>query len=173
MVKKSILSGALILMIAGLIVRVIGFFYRIFLSNLIGAERMGLFSLISPVYSLVLTTLTAGMSVAVPRLVAREYAKKNDINPPRITKVAFVMLISAGILISVLLYFNLDFVAGKILKDSRTYYSMLFLLPCIPVIAGASAIKGYFLGKQDMVPSSVSMVVEQLVKIAAVSDAAF
>lgn len=152
-------------MIAGLIVRIIGFFYRIYLSNLIGAEGMGLFSLISPVYSLVITVLTAGMAVAVPRLVAREYAVKHDINPPRITKVAFVMLVSAGVLVSVLLYFNLNFVANKILKDSRTYYSMLFLLPCIPVITGGTAIRGYFLGRQDMMPSSVSMVIEQLAKI--------
>ena len=47
MSKKSFISGAVVLMISGLIVRLMGFVYRIYLSNLIGAEGMGLFQLIS------------------------------------------------------------------------------------------------------------------------------
>lgn len=77
MSKHSFFNGALILMIAGFIVKIMGFFYRIYLSNLLGAEGMGVFGLITPVYSLVLITLTSGLSIAVSSMVSFEMAKKN------------------------------------------------------------------------------------------------
>ncbi len=172
MARTSFIKGTIILVAAGLVVRGFGFFYRIYLSNLIGSEGMGLFQLISPVYSLVILTLTAGISIAVSRLVAREYARKHYENLGRITICAFSMVVAAGTAVSVVFYFNIDFITGVVLKDSRTYFSMLFLLPCIPVIAAASALKGYFYGIQDMVPTALSQVVEQIVKISMVMAAA-
>ena len=56
--KKSFVTGAVILMAAGLTVRALGFVYRIFLSNTIGAEGMGIYQLVLPVYSLIMLTLT-------------------------------------------------------------------------------------------------------------------
>lgn len=165
---KSFVSGAVILMAAGLIVRVLGFFYRIYLSNLIGAEGMGLFQLITPVYSLIILTLTSGISIAVSKMVAEEMARKHYANLRRITTCALALVAVSGIIISLLMYFKIDFITGVILKDSRTYYSILILIPCIPVIAAASALKGYFYGIQDVTPTAVSMIVEQIVRISLV-----
>jgi stage V sporulation protein B len=165
MTRKSFVGGAIILMLAGFVVRILGFIYRIYLSNLIGAEGMGLFQLISPVYSLIILTLTSGVSIAVSKLVAEELAKNHRINLKRITACALGAVVTAGLIVSVVLYFNLQFVVNVILKDSRTYYSMLFLIPCIPVIAAASAIKGYFYGTQDVTPTAWSQIVEQVVRI--------
>jgi stage V sporulation protein B len=165
MTKKSFVSGAIILMLAGFVVRIFGFVYRIYLSNLIGAEGMGLFQLISPIYSLIILTLTSGISIAVSKLVAAELAKNHYINLRRITKCALAMVLSSGLLISVVIYFNIDFIVNTILKDSRTYQSMLLLIPCIPVIAAASALKGYFYGIQDVIPTAASQIVEQIVRI--------
>ena len=77
MTKKSFVSSAIVLMIAGFIVKVLGFIYRIYLSNLIGAEGMGIFQLISPVYSLIILTLSSGISIAVSKMVAEQAAKKS------------------------------------------------------------------------------------------------
>ena len=165
MVKRSFVSGALILAAAGLIVRILGFIYRIYLSNLIGAEGMGLFQLISPVYSLVILTLTSGISIAVSRMVAGELAKGHYVNLRRITSCAAVMVVTAGIIVSLLMFLEIDFITGVILKDKRTYYSMLLLLPSIPVIAAASALKGYFYGIQDVTPTAFSQIAEQIVRI--------
>lgn len=165
MTRRSFIGGAVILMAAGFVVRILGFVYRIYLSNLIGAEGMGLFSLIFPVYSLIILTLTSGVSIAVSKLVAEELAKNHRINLRRITTCALGVVVTAGCIVSVLLYFNLPFVVNVILKDSRTYYSMLLLIPCIPVIAAASAIKGYFYGIQDVTPTAWSQIVEQVVRI--------
>lgn len=165
MKKKSFVSGAIILMIAGLIVRVFGFAYRIFLSNLIGAEGMGLFQLISPVYSLIILTLTSGISIAVSKLVAEELARKHYINLRRITACALTLVVTSGLLVSVVMLVFGHYIADVILKDSRTYYSLMFLIPCIPVIAAASALKGYFYGIQEVTPTALSQIVEQVVKV--------
>jgi stage V sporulation protein B len=165
MARKSFVSGAIILMMSGFIVRILGFVYRIYLSNLIGAEGMGLFQLISPVYSLVILTLTSGISIAVSKTVAYELAKNHIVNLRRVTSCALVMVLTAGFAVSLFLYLQIDFIANVVLKDSRTYYSLLLLLPCIPVIAAASAIKGYFYGIQEVIPTAVSQIVEQIVRI--------
>ena len=68
-------------------------------------------------------------------------------------------MVSIGILIFI------DPIVNIILKDSRTYYSLILLLPCIPVIAAASAVKGYYYGVQDVVPTACSQIVEQVVRI--------
>jgi stage V sporulation protein B len=165
MARKSFVSGAIILMMSGFIVRILGFVYRIYLSNLIGAEGMGLFQLISPVYSLVILTLTSGISIAVSKTVAYELAKNHIVNLRRVTSCALAMVLTAGLGVSLFLYLQIDFIANVVLKDSRTYYSLLLLLPCIPVIAAASAIKGYFYGIQEVIPTAVSQIVEQIVRI--------
>src|SRR5690554_5655211 len=160
MSSKSFVKGTLVLVVAGLIVRVFGFAYRIYLSNLIGSEGMGLFQLISPVYSLVILTLTAGVSISVSRMVAREHARKHYVNIRRTMLCALLLVVVTGMGVSMVLYLNIDFITGVLLKDSRTYHSMIFLLPCIPVIAAASAVKGYFYGLQDMIPSALSNIME-------------
>ena len=166
MSKKTLVGGTIILIITGFIVRVLGFVYRIYLSNLIGAEGMGLFQLIFPIYSVIIITLSAGISIAVSKMVAEEVAKQHIMNIRRITRLAFVMVVSAGLIVSVLFYFNLNFVVNSIIKDSRTYYSLILLIPCIPIIAAASALKGYFYGIQNITPTAFSQVAEQIVRIA-------
>lgn len=165
MSRKSFINGAIILMAAGLVVRLLGFVYRIYLSNLIGAEGMGIFQLISPVYSLVILTLTAGISIAVSRMVSAELARGHQVNLRRVAYCALVIVGIAGLFTAALIYFNLDVLVNHVIKDRRTYYSFLLLIPCIPVIACASALKGYFYGIGSVVPTAVSQIVEQIVKI--------
>jgi len=163
---RNFAAGAIILTFAALIARVIGFVYRIYLSNLIGAEGIGLFQLISPVYALVILTLTSGISVAVSKMVASETARKNQLNPGEITLIALLVVITAGAAASLLILLNLHGIANSLLGDSRTYLSVLVLIPCIPIVAAASALKGYFYGMQNVMPPAISQIIEQFVRIA-------
>jgi len=164
--KKSFIRGAAILVVSGLIIRVLGFVYRVYLSNLIGSEGMGLIQLISPFYSLIILTLTSGISIAVSKLTAEERARGNECNTGRITKVAALLVMAGGLIASLAFLFGGSFIANTILKDSRTYLSILALVPCIPIVACASAIRGYFYGVQNVMPAALANVVEQLVRIA-------
>jgi len=163
--KRSFVKGAVILTGAGVVIRLLGFVYRVYLSNLIGAEGMGLISLAIPVYSLIILTLTSGISVAVSRMTAEEKAKGNECNTGRITRMALLMAGTGGLIASIGLFLAGHFVANVILKDSRTYLSLMALVPCIPIVACQSAIKGYFYGSQNVTPNALSSIVEQIVRI--------
>jgi len=165
MFKKSFISGALILIISGIIVRAMGFIYRIYLSNLIGAEGMGLFQLIFPLYSLIILTLTSGISISVSRMVAEELAKNHYANLRRIMICGLQIVVSVSIAVALVCFAYAEFISNSVLKDWRTYYSLILMIPCIPVIAAASALKGYFYGIQEMVPTAISQIVEQIVRI--------
>ena len=104
--RKSFVRGAFILMAAGLIARLIGFAYRIILSNMIGAEGMGLYELIVPIYTAVVLTITAGMTIAVSKMVAEQNARNNQANPSRITVCALALVVVAGIVVSLFIYIN-------------------------------------------------------------------
>lgn len=163
--RKSFLSSAIILIIAGFIARLFGFVYRIYLSNLIGAEGMGLYQLVVPVYTAVILTLEAGISISVSKMVAEQQARRNSANSDRITICAFFLVAAAGMLVSVLILLNLDILSRVLLGDERTRLSLIIMVPCIPLVASAAALKGYFYGIQNVMPTAFSQVAEQIVKI--------
>lgn len=164
---KTFIGSTIILMITGLIVRVLGFIYRIYLSNLIGAEGMGLYQLIFPLYSLIILTLTSGISVAVSKMTAASSESARDI-----TSCAFKLITLTGVVISGLCFLFIDFLVNNILNDQRTYLSVLVLVFCIPLVAAASAFKGYFYGLTRIVPTAISQTIEQVVKISFVMASA-
>lgn len=166
--RKSLKHNTFILTIAGFIVKLVGFFYRIFIANSIGAEGMGLYQLVLPVYNLILLGLTAGVGIAISRLVAEETARGNYKNARRIAVFSGVAIFIAGTIIVAVMLLNLDFVVNVLVGDVRTKSSLYYLLPAIPVIAAFTSLKGYFYGKQEMVPNAISQVVEQVVKLIAV-----
>ena len=127
---QSFMKGAAILVVAGMITRALGFVYRIYLSNYIGAEGMGLIALTAPVYSFIILTLTSGVSIAVSRLVAQEKARGNTCNLGRITKMAALVVGFGGLLAALCLWGAGHLIANVLLKDSRTYLSLLALVPC-------------------------------------------
>lgn len=163
--RKSFIGGAFILIGAGLIARLLGFIYRIYLSNLIGAEGMGLHQLIVPVYTAVVLTITSGVTIAVSKMIAEQKAKNNRASYGRITRSALVIVTAAGVIVSAIILFNADLVSIRILGDIRTRNSLLVLVPCLPAVVAAAALKGYFYGLQEVVPTAYSQIAEQTVKI--------
>lgn len=165
---ESYKTGAVKLMVAGFIVRIFGFINRIYMSNLLGAEGMGLFQLSSPVYSLIILTLTAGVSVTVSSMCAREMAKGNKANAIKITKSAFTLLLVSGSVLALVLGGFAEQISEYVLHDIRVRYSLIMLCPCIPIVASASAIKGYFYGTMRVTATAISQIVEQIVRIAVI-----
>ncbi len=166
--KGSFTAGALILMGAGCAVRLLGFVNRIYLSNIIGAEGMGLVQLANPVYALIILTLTSGVSITVSGMTAREKARGNPGSAVKICKIAFLLLLLIGGLCGVGLFFSAEFLSVYVLHDPRTKLSLMMLAPCIPAVAAASALKGYFYGMSKMTPTALSQIVEQVVRISCI-----
>ncbi len=162
--KKSFASGAVILTAAGLAARMLGFVYRVYLSNLIGAEGIGLYELVIPVYTAVVLTVTSGITIAVSKMVAERNARSDPAGSGRVTVCAIWLAVGAGLLVSVVISLNAGSFAVKILGDERTLGALQVLVPCLPAVVAASALKGYFYGMQQVVPTAVSQVAEQAVK---------
>lgn len=163
---ESFSSGALKLTIAGLVVRLMGFANRIFMSNLIGAEGMGLYQLTFPVYSLIILTLTSGVSVTVSGLTARYKAAGKPNRCKRSALAGFILLLVSGLVCGILMAIFARPIATYLLGDTRTALSIALLSPCIPVVASASALKGYFYGMSKVTPTAVSQITEQVVRVA-------
>lgn len=168
MFKQSFFNGAIILMFAGFIVKILGFFYRIYLSNLLGAEGMGVFSLITPVYSLIIITLTSGLSITVSSKVSYEFTKKNPYVAKKITNLSMAILFFFSTIVSIFLYIFLESIVTNLLKDNRTYLPLLIFIPSLPFITISAALKGYFYGISNVTPNAIAQIVEQLVRIVSV-----
>ena len=156
------------LMAAAFIVRILGFANRIYMSNILGAEGMGLFQLAAPVYSLIILTLTSGVSISVSGMTAQEKARGKNANALRVAKTAFAILLVSGGICGVFLAIFGKMIAVELLHDARAYYSLIMLAPCIPIVASASAIKGYFYGSSHVTPTAISQIAEQIVRIAVI-----
>lgn len=163
--RKSFVSAAIILIAAGFIARLFGFVYRIYLSNIIGAEGMGLYQLVFPVYAGIVLTITAGISISVSKMVAEQKAGKNTANLHRITVSALLLVVSIGTAVSLFIFFNAGRISSGLLGDARTKEALVLIAPCIPAVVAASALKGYFYGIQRVMPTALSQIAEQAVKI--------
>ncbi len=165
MARRSLKYNAAILTATGFIVKAIGFVYRIFIANSIGTEGLGLYQLMTPIYSLLVLVLSAGISISVSRFVAEESAKGLSRNGGKIASLSAGIVLGAGVIISGILLLNLDTLVLGTTGDIRTKDSLFWILILVPPIAAASAYKGYFYGRQEMLPNSIGQIFEQIVKL--------
>ncbi len=165
MTKKSMIRGAAILAAAGLVNRFLGAVARIALPTLIGDEGVGLYQMAYPVYSIFLVISTAGIPVAVSKLVAEQVVQKNRRGALTILQVATVILIFTGALFSLGLAFAAKPIATYVARDPRAALAIVAVSPAVLVLSVASAFRGFFQGLQNMVPSALSQVIEQIVRV--------
>lgn len=164
---NRILKGTLILFIAGLATRILGFFYRIFLVRLLGDQGLGLLQMVFPVLGLAITLSTAGIPLAISIMVAERLA----LRPNTIRKVMRLSLQVVGglsLLISLLLYSSSHFISAHFLTDPRSHTALMVMIPLLPIASVAAIFHGYFQGLQRMGPTALARVVEQLSRIGAV-----
>ena len=150
--RSSMLYGTLVLTLTSIISQVLGFVYRIFLSRLIGAEVMGLYQLIMPVYSVIMSLTAIGLTVAVSNLSAEYQALGNPravVQLLRKALTAFLVLFALVAGVTVLLY---DPISVHLLGDARTQLGLLLLLPCILLTGIENLHKHYFYGTGNIRP---------------------
>lgn len=180
MEKNNLIKGTFILTIAGLITRVIGFFYKIYLSNTIGAEKLGVYQLIFPIYSICFTLYAGGIQTAVSKLVAAEYGRsqltnsnqmqsKTPKNPiRRILWVSLACSIFIALCLSFLVYFQAEYIATKIVLEPNCKRSFEIIALVFPFCGATACINGYYYGlKKAHVPAATQLL-EQIVRVISV-----
>jgi len=163
--RKRILTGALILTLAGVATRILGFAYRIYMSNLMGAEGMGLYQLIMPVYALAWSISCAGFNTTVSKLTAQERAKGEYGNMSRMLRQSVAITTVLGLLLSAMLYFGAEFLAVNFFGDMRTLLPLRILSFAFPFMAAGTCMRGYFIGLQEAKIPAINQVLEQIVRM--------
>ena len=165
MTKQTFLRGTLVLVGAGFVTKILGFAYRIVLSRMIGDEGMGLFQMAYPILLFTITLTTAGLPVAISKLVSEAEAKGDERQIRNLLIVATVIVTMTGILFTVLMILLAPVIANTLLTDERALYPLLGAAPIIPIVAVSSIFRGYFQGRQRMSPYAFSQIGEQIVRI--------
>ena len=162
--KHTLLSGALVLALAGAVVKIIGLVYKIPLTNLIKSEGMGYFNSAYTIYTFFYMLSTARLPVAISMLVARARTLGNRARVNRIFSRASVVLFAVGALGSLAMFFFADFFA-KILGNPSAALSIKAISPTLFFVSAISVFRGYFQGHQYMLPTALSQIAEAAGKL--------
>lgn len=166
--SNKFIRGAFILTMAGIISRMLGPVYRLPLASLLGDEGIGLYQMAYPIYTTVLAISMGGIPVAISKLVAEKIAENDHAAAYRVFRIAMCILFVVGLGFSLLLYFSAPYLATNVLSDPRSYYAVIGIAPAIFLVSVMAVLRGFFQGQQDMMPTAISKVVEQIVRVATV-----
>ena len=169
------LKGAMILTIAGIVVKIMGAFSKVILARILGGEGIGLYQMAYPIYQIIVSIATAGLPVAISIMVADKLANNDALGVQKIHRVSMSLLATLGLVFSVAMYFATPLLIdrGGLVTDPRAYYAILALSPSIFVVTLLSCLRGYFQGFQDMLPTGMSQVFEQLFRVTAMVGLAY
>ncbi len=160
----SFIGGAAILMAANLLVKVIGLAFKVPLTYLIGEDGMGHFSDAYTLYTWMFVLATAGLPVAISKMVSESTALGNTKELRRIFRVSMLTLAILGIIGTGVLYVGADSFAALI-GNPKAAAGVRAIAPAMFFVAVMSAFRGFFQGRQNMAPTAVSEVVEALGKL--------
>lgn len=160
MKRNVFLESTIILLIGGFITKCLGFIIRIVYTRMVGSVAISLYTIVTPTYSLLLTIATLSLPIAISKLVAEE-----KISSKKILVSSATIILLLNILVIGIMFFSSDFIALKLLKEPRAKYLLMAMSLTFPFVSISSIIKGYFYGKQKMIPHTVSNIIEQLVRL--------
>ncbi len=158
-------QGALTLTVAGLLVKAMGALYRIPLYTILGSEGMGLFQMAYPIYAILFTVSSAGLNVAISKVVAERWAVGSPGAARKAFRCSLILALVLGALGGLLLYWMSGPIASHMGKDPRARLSVAAISPAVLTAAVLSAFRGWFQGIEKMIVPALSQILEQLVKI--------
>ena len=166
--KNPLLIGTAILTVTGLLSRFIGFFYRIFLSKVFGAEGMGIYQLISPVLALSFSLTVSGMQTAISKYVASETTTHDYKTSFRTLWTGFLLSMALSFGCMAYIYKYSDWIAVSFLLEARTAPLLRIISLSIPMATVHSCINGYFYGIKKTAVPALTQLSEQVVRVGSV-----
>lgn len=160
MKQNKFLKATFILMIGGLITKILGFGIRIIYTRMVGSDAINLYSLVMPTYSLLLTIATLSLPIVISKLISEHRTRSI-----KILSSATIITMILNSLVIALIYFTKDFIASTLLNDERCSILLMAMALTFPFVSLSSIFKGYFYGKQKMVPHTISNIIEQIVRV--------
>ena len=179
MSKNTLIKGTIILTAAGFLTRILGFFYRIWLSGQLGAELIGIYQLVFPVYSVFFTLYASGIQTAISKLSAEaerflpkhvlyNKAEAERAAARRVFSCGFLLSFSFALLLSLFLYEAAPLVAERFLFEPRATQSLRVLSFIFPFCSITACINGYYYGRNKSSVPALSQMLEQVIRITSV-----
>ncbi len=162
--SQTFMFGAIILMLSAVFVKVIGALLRVPLTNIMGVEGMAYYNAAYSIYVPFYTISTAGIPVAVSRMIATASSQNKHREIKKIFRVALIVFLVIGFIgTAAMMLGSKAFARNASMPDA--YIAMIAIAPTIFFICLSSAYRGYFQGLKNMVPTAVSQVIEAVAKL--------
>lgn len=162
--KRNFLVHGGILAMAGILVRIIGMFYRIPLMNIIGSEGNGVYGVAYNIYNIMLVLSSYGLPMAVSKLVSARFATRQYKNAGQIFKCSVIVSICTGGIAALLLFFGADLIEQNLYKGvTGLAIPLRVLAPTIFLVAVLGVFRGFYQGQGTMLPTAVSQLAEQII----------
>ncbi len=161
---KYLFTGAGMLAVCSVLGKLLGAMYRIPLTNVLGGEGMGLYQMVFPLYTLLLTVSSGGLPVAISRIVAVKMSDNDERGAAKVLNVSLVALFVIGLVGSVLLA-ALSAPLARLQGNGDATMAYLGISPAVLLVAILSCYRGYYQGRENMLPSAASQLIEQVVKL--------
>lgn len=166
--QSKLIKGTIILTVAGIITRIIGFFYRIFLADALGPELLGIYQLIFPVYGICSTIYGASIQTAISQLTGATISsrEKRYTFHFKILLTGTVLSVTLAVLLSILVYTNSGWIARNILLEESCSPYLRIMAVLFPFCGVSACISGYYYGIQNASIPAGAQITEQLSRVA-------
>ncbi|MBK5240108.1 stage V sporulation protein B [Clostridium sp.] len=165
MIKDNFYRDSIILTVSNLVGGILRFMFAILLSKKLGAQGMGLYSLVMPIYDLFICLICGGMVTAISKEASSYFGINDYGNLNKTIHTAIVFDFIWAILIAISVFILSPFISTYIIKDQRTLYSLLVICPALIFVALSSIYKGYFYGISNVKVPAIIDIVEKTVRM--------
>ena len=158
MKKSKFIKSVIILTIGSMLTKIISMFIKIVLARILKTEGMGVYMLITPTFTLLMAIASLGFPVAVSKLVA-----EGNRNNKNLVFSLFPITLIINLLIIIFLLLTSNYISNNLLHEKRCYLALVSIGFVLPFISISSLLRGYFFGKEKMIPHVVSNITEDSV----------
>lgn len=158
--KSKFIKSTIILIIGGFVTKILGMIIKIVMTRAIGTEGIGIYMLISPTFTLLIAIAQLGFPVAISKLVAEDKSNNKNL----VFSIIPISLL-INFIVMIILLFSGNIIANKLLNEPRTYLAIIAIGFVLPFISISSILRGYFFGKEKMIPHVVSNIIEDIMRL--------
>ncbi|CUU45189.1 MULTISPECIES: putative polysaccharide biosynthesis protein [Clostridium] len=164
MKKQSLIRGSIILGVAGILTRFLGLFFRWPLIMLIGDEGIGYYQMSYPLYMFFIA-MASGVPVAISKMISEKNATNDIYGSFEVMKESAILMTIIGTGTTLALFFFAKPIVSFLKWDSKAYYSLIGISFAPIVISFVTIFRGFFQGLQNMTPSAISQIIEQIGRV--------
>ena len=163
--KQTFLQGTAVLAMATVLVKLMGFLFKVPLNNIIGEDGFGYFNTAYDVYNVLLMISTTGLPVAMSRMISQAQTLGNHAQIRRIYKTSLYVFLTIGIIGSLGMLVFCRPLSVMVTTNENSWAAIAALAPCVLLICLVSAYRGFFQGQSNMTPTSVSQIFEAVTRL--------